>query len=64
MLGIGKVLSSQFGQSDCQLLPCPGWDCGALFPSATLRLDGSWYLAAPAKRPVLVAISFFMSARE
>lgn len=58
MLGTGKILSSQFGAADCQLLPCPGWDCGALFPSATLRLDGSWYLAAPSQRPVVPHFMF------
>lgn len=40
--GVGKVLSAQFGQADCRLLPCEGWDCEALFPSSTLRVEGNW----------------------
>ncbi|KAI3429630.1 hypothetical protein D9Q98_005716 [Chlorella vulgaris] len=54
MLEIGKALSSQFGLADCRLLPCPGWDCGALFPSATLRVDGTWLPGDHATAPALL----------
>ena len=47
MQGVGKALASHLGETQCQLLPCPGWDCGALFPAATLRLEGTWFVFKP-----------------
>lgn len=47
MQGVGKALASHLGETQCQLLPCPGWDCGALFPTATLRLEGNWSVYKP-----------------
>lgn len=43
-----KALTSNHGTADCTLLPCPGWDAEALFPSATLRVEGSWSVGAVA----------------
>lgn len=41
-MGTVKALVSQFGSAECALLPCPGWEAEALFPSATLRVEGIW----------------------
>lgn len=41
-MGTVKQLTSPFGSAECALLPCPGWDAEALFPSAALRVEGTW----------------------
>ena len=45
---MARSLASQFGSAECSLVPCPGWDADALFPSPTLRVEGSWSVGAVA----------------
>lgn len=40
--GLDKTLRCQFGEVPTKLLACEGWDCAALFPSATLHVEGTW----------------------
>lgn len=47
-MSMARSLASHFGSAECSLLPCPGWDADALFPSPTLRVEGSWSVGAVA----------------
>jgi hypothetical protein len=47
-MGTIKALTSQYGSAECSLMPCPGWDAEALFPSTTLRVEGNWSVGATA----------------